>query len=102
MTVKEHCRYIKLNNPKSAYATHILHNLHEYGLAENTVQLVQHCNINNRLIHWENFYIQNYSNNNKLINEQFKPDYNILYDLTKYTQRTGATVNHQSIQQHTI
>jgi hypothetical protein len=48
-------------------------------------------------MYWENFYIQNYSNNKELINEQFKPDYNILYDLPKYTERAGATKNHQNL-----
>jgi hypothetical protein len=31
---KEHKRYIKTNNPGSAYATHILNNRHEYGTAK--------------------------------------------------------------------
>jgi hypothetical protein len=30
---KEHIRYIKTNNPVSAYATHILNNRHEYETA---------------------------------------------------------------------
>jgi hypothetical protein len=35
---KEHIRYVRTNNPKSAYATHILENMHEYGTKENTLQ----------------------------------------------------------------
>jgi hypothetical protein len=31
----EHIRYIKSNNPSSAYAVHILNNRHEYGTTEN-------------------------------------------------------------------
>jgi hypothetical protein len=40
---KEHVRYIRSNNPTSAYATHILHNGHEYGTAKTTLQLLKHC-----------------------------------------------------------
>jgi hypothetical protein len=34
---KEHIRYIRTNNPKSAHPTHILDNRHEYGTEENTL-----------------------------------------------------------------
>jgi len=34
---KEHIRYIKNNNPASAYAVRILNNRHEYGTTENTL-----------------------------------------------------------------
>jgi hypothetical protein len=40
---KEHIRYIKSNNSISAYATHILENRHEYGMKENTLQLLKAC-----------------------------------------------------------
>ena len=36
---KEHIRYIRTNNQTSAYATHILHNNHEYGTAKDTLQI---------------------------------------------------------------
>jgi hypothetical protein len=36
---KEHLRYIKNNNPISAYAMHILHNRHQYGPAHEILQL---------------------------------------------------------------
>ena len=41
---KEHIRYIKNNNPQSAYALHILNNQHEYGPIEKTPQ--KHLPIN--------------------------------------------------------
>jgi hypothetical protein len=47
----EHCRYIKSNNPRSAYTLHILNNQHEFGPANNTVKLIQQCRKNNKLIH---------------------------------------------------
>jgi hypothetical protein len=40
---KEHIRYIKTNNPASAYATHILNNRHEYETANDTLKLIQPC-----------------------------------------------------------
>jgi hypothetical protein len=40
---KEHIRYIKTNNPVSAYATHILNNKHEYGTANDRLKLIQPC-----------------------------------------------------------
>jgi hypothetical protein len=40
---KEHIRYIQTNNPKSAYATHILDNRHEYGTSQDTLQLMHAC-----------------------------------------------------------
>jgi hypothetical protein len=40
---KEHIRYIRSNNTTSAYAAHILNNRHEYGTAENTLQLIKPC-----------------------------------------------------------
>jgi hypothetical protein len=54
----EHCRYIQSNNPRSTYATHILNNKHEYGPASNTIRLIQHCKINEQLIHWKISHIQ--------------------------------------------
>ena len=36
---KEHTRYIKTNNPVSAYALHILNNKYEYGNAEENLTL---------------------------------------------------------------
>jgi hypothetical protein len=36
-----HTRYIKNNNPQSAYAMHILNNRHEYGPIHNTMELLK-------------------------------------------------------------
>jgi len=40
-TLKEHTRYIKNNDPQSAYALHILHNRHEYGPIDKTMTLLK-------------------------------------------------------------
>jgi hypothetical protein len=54
---KEHIRYIRTNNPKSVYATHILENRHEYGTRESTLQLLQACQKGTRMDCWDALYI---------------------------------------------
>jgi hypothetical protein len=41
---KEHTRYIKTNNPVSAYALHILNNKHGYGNIKQTIEILKLCN----------------------------------------------------------
>jgi hypothetical protein len=50
---KEHLRYIRNNNPMSAYALHILHNRHEFGPAEDTLKLLTPCNKGTKMNCWE-------------------------------------------------
>ena len=50
---KEHTRYIRINNPISAYALHVLINRHEYGTAEETLELLKPCNKGTRMNCWE-------------------------------------------------
>jgi len=38
---REHIRYIKNNDPQSAYALHILQNIHEYGFLKDTISLLK-------------------------------------------------------------
>ena len=65
---KERIRYIKTNNPASAYATHILNSRHEFGTANDT--LIHPCRKSKKMNHWENMYIQIYRQQNLLITEQ--------------------------------
>jgi hypothetical protein len=51
---KEHIRYIRNNNPTSAYAVHILNNRHEYGTTENTLQLIKPCRKSSKMNCWVN------------------------------------------------
>jgi len=67
---EEHIRYIKTNNPASAYATHILINRHEYGAANDTLKLIQPCRKSIKMNHCESIYIQIYRQQNRLIREQ--------------------------------
>jgi len=46
---KEHIRYIRTNNPLSAYALHILQNRHEYGTIADTLRLLKTCQKGTRM-----------------------------------------------------
>jgi hypothetical protein len=80
---KEHIRYIKTNNPVSAYAKHILNNRHEYGTANDTLKLVQPCRKSKKINNLENLYIQTYRQQNLLITEQQINKPNPLYELAQ-------------------
>jgi len=47
---QEHIRYIRYNNPQSAYALHILQNQHEYGQMNSTMTLLKPLNNPNLLL----------------------------------------------------
>jgi hypothetical protein len=79
----EHIRYIKNNNPASAYAVHILNNRHEYGATENTLQLIKPCRKSSKMNSWENMYIQIYRQYGKLIEEQQVYEINPLFKYTR-------------------
>jgi len=76
---KEHIRYIKYNNPQSAYAIHTLQNKHEYGPEKETLQLVKQCIKGTRMSCWENSYIQMHHIRGTLITEQQVNELNPLY-----------------------
>jgi hypothetical protein len=78
---KEHHRYIRTNNPKAAYAMHILNNNHQYGPIEETLQLITPCNKGTRMNCLENFYIQLHQKLGSLIEEQNTYEYNTLFAL---------------------
>jgi hypothetical protein len=63
---QEHIRYVKNNNPQSAYALHILNNRHEYGP----------------------MYIQSHHHHKQLIREQNSGEYNPMYQLVYDQQVT--------------
>jgi len=77
---KEHIRYIKTNNPQSAYAMHILNNRHEYGPAKETLQLLRPCSKESQMNSWEAMIIQLHHHRKTLITEQQPYEHNILYD----------------------
>ena len=78
---KEHTRYIKTNNPVSAYALHILNNKHECGNIKQTIELLKPCNKGVKMNIWVSFFIQILQKQNLLIEVQKVNDPNPLYEL---------------------
>jgi hypothetical protein len=78
---QEHTRYIKTNNPQSAYAQHILQNRHEYGTLAETMTLLKPIQQESMLLPSEQFHIQSLHQAGKLIPEQCLNDPNPLFQL---------------------
>ena len=98
---KEHIRYIRTNNPQSAYATHILQNRHEYGPKNDTLQLLKACSNRTQMNCWETMYMQKLHQGDILIAEQQvhepNPLYNCTYD-TRLSPRNQPTVSSTTVQ----
>jgi len=67
---KEHTRYIKNNNPQSAYALHILINQHEYSPIEKTMTLLKPLKNTSLLTPYEQFFVQAFHKSGRLISKQ--------------------------------
>jgi hypothetical protein len=78
---REHIRYIKNNDPQSAYAAHILENRHEFGNIEDTLTLHHPVNIATLLLPYEQLYIQSHHQKGILVPEQHNPDPNPILQL---------------------
>jgi len=78
---KEHTHYIRKNNPISAYALHILNKRHEYGTAEEKLELLKPYNKGTRMNCWEAFYMQAFHQYKILIKELQINDINPLFKL---------------------
>jgi len=76
---QEHIRYIRYNNPQSAYALHILQNQHEYGQMDSTMTLLKPLNDPSVLLPYEQYYIQSLHQVGKLIPEQSPGETNHLF-----------------------
>ena len=87
MRNRENTRYIKTNNPVSAYALYILNSRHEHGNADQTIQLLQLWNKGSKMNCWESFYIHIFKQQNTLIDDQKVNDLNQLYTLANVTRR---------------
>jgi hypothetical protein len=88
---KEHFRYIKHNNPTSAYAMHILNNRHEFGPAEETMKLLKLCTKGTRMNCWEALLMHIHRKRNILIPEQQVTDTNPLFDLADMSRDSQHT-----------
>jgi hypothetical protein len=91
---REHTRYIRTNNPISAYVLHILNNRHEYGPQEQPLHLLHTYSKGNFKNHWDTFYIQQLHQLNLLIDEQQPQEHNPLYAL--------GSISHQTTTHHDI
>jgi hypothetical protein len=78
----EHIRYIKNNDPQSAYAQHILQNIHEYGTLTDNMSLLKPIHNTAKLIPYEQLFIQTFHHNGSLTNEQSSSALNPLFQLT--------------------
>jgi len=78
---QEHTRYIKHNEPQSAYTLHILNNKHEHGPIKDSMTLLKHIEKPSLLIPYEQLNIQSYHRNNQLIPEQHSNEQNPVYQL---------------------
>jgi len=76
---REHIRYIKNNHPQSAYALHILQNIHEYGPLKDTMSLLKPIYKTSKLIPYEKLLIQNFHQKGNLIPEQNCGEQNPLF-----------------------
>ena len=92
---REHIRYIKTNNSLSAYAMHILNNIHEYGKPEHTLQLLQLCQKGKLMSYWEALYVQQLQRQQLLIAEQKTNDINLPYSLDN-TSHHNNRIHHRS------
>jgi hypothetical protein len=77
---QEHTRYIKHNEPQSAYALHILKCKHEYGTIRDTMSLLKHMDKPSLLLPYEQMYIQLFQHNNRLIQEQRRNEQNPMFN----------------------
>ena len=71
---------IKNNDPRSAYALHILNCRHEYGNINDTMTLLKQINTPILLLPYEQMYIHSFHHNNELIPEQHMNEHNPMFD----------------------
>jgi len=94
---REHIRYIRNNDPQSAYAQHILSNHHEYGTITDTMTLLKTIHKTSLLIPYEQLFIQTFQNNSNLITEQSRGEKNPLFQLAINTGLTSQLFHNRRI-----
>ena len=83
---KDHIRYIRTNNPLSAYALYILQNKHEYGKITDTLKLLKTWRKGTYMNGLEALYMQLFHQHKVLITEQQVNDTNSFYELASTTR----------------
>jgi hypothetical protein len=88
---RERIRYIRNNDPQSAYEQHILQNLNDYGSIADTMSLLKPIHKTSMLISYEQLFFQTFYHNENLITEQDTGEQNPLFQLSIDTMLTSAT-----------
>jgi hypothetical protein len=70
MRFQEQIRYIRSNNPQTAFAQHILQNQHQYGQMNSIMTLPKPLSSPSMLLPYEQYYIQTLHEEGNLIPEQ--------------------------------
>jgi hypothetical protein len=86
----EHHRHIRTNEPKSAYALHILNNKHEYGPLQSTMELIKSCK-KKRMAHEyirESLYTNILSKTNKIQDRKTPHSSSLPLPLTTHMRST--------------
>jgi len=89
----EHIRYIRKNNPQSAYAEHILNKRHKFVTIDNIMTLIKHLQSQHLLTAYEQFYIHSFHKNGKLISEPSPGSPNPRFDITTQPSRPAVIVS---------
>ena len=92
---QEHIRYIRYNNPQSAYALHILQNQHEYDQINSTMTLLKPLNNPTLFLSYKQYYIQSLHHEGKLIPEQNPGETNPLLQMAINPQPPHPTQTDQ-------
>jgi hypothetical protein len=88
---QEYTRYIRNNDPRSAYAMQILNCAHEYGNINHTMTLLKPINKPSLLLLYEQMYIQVLHHNNYFVPEQHTYEHNPLFKLLQVTTSRDTT-----------
>jgi len=86
---QEHIRYVRNNNPQSAFAQHILHNQPEYGQMNNIMKVLKPLSTPSMLTSYKQVYIQTF-HQEKLIPEQYAGKQNPLFQMAIHPPRPTA------------
>jgi len=93
---QEHIRYIRHNNPQSAYAQHILQNRHEYGSIDHLMTILKPLNDTTFLTPYEQYFIQTLYQKGQLIPEQPPGERNPLVQLAIHLTHTPLAETSQA------
>jgi hypothetical protein len=72
---------MKNNEPQSAYAQHILHNIDKYGTPTETITLLKSVNNETMLNPYKQLFIQAFHQTSNLVREQHSNEANPLFQL---------------------